>query len=301
MNLAISTHWNAFRHKTGEGMIEEILALGFTHVELGYDVSLELVPGVRKMRDQKAVVVDSAHNFCPVPMGAYRGHPELFTLASLDDHVRRSAVIHTLKTAEFVVAVGASTIVTHCGFIDIGISTDDLLKLCRDGRQFSPKYDKVKLKLLMAREKKAERYVNQLSKSIEELLPELERMKIKLAIENLPYWEAVPSEPEMETLLTRFGSPSLCYWHDAGHAQIRQYLGFISHQMWLNKLSPRLAGFHIHDVDGQGRDHLMPPKGGMDFSFLKPFLATNALLVLEPAPGTPENDIVDAMRFLRNI
>ena len=43
---------------------------------------------LRAMVEQKAVRVVSVHNFCPVPIGAPRGHPELFTFADPDDRVR---------------------------------------------------------------------------------------------------------------------------------------------------------------------------------------------------------------------
>jgi hypothetical protein len=43
-------------------------------------------------------------------------------------------------------------------------------------------------------------------------------------------------------------SPNLVYWHDCGHAQIKENLGFIHHALHLESLAPRLAGFHVHDV-----------------------------------------------------
>ena len=47
MELALSTRWNAYRSKSGEEMIDEILAVGFKRVELGYDLRIDHVPGVR--------------------------------------------------------------------------------------------------------------------------------------------------------------------------------------------------------------------------------------------------------------
>ena len=73
--LCLSTRWNAGRHLSGEAMLEEILALGLQQVELGYDLRLELVPGVKAMIASGAVKVRSVHNFCPVPIGAPRPHP----------------------------------------------------------------------------------------------------------------------------------------------------------------------------------------------------------------------------------
>ena len=79
--LAISTRWNAGRHASGEAMLEEVLALGLDRAELGYDLRAELIPGVKAMVAAKAIRIDSVHNFCPVPIGAPRPHPELYTPA----------------------------------------------------------------------------------------------------------------------------------------------------------------------------------------------------------------------------
>ena len=109
MIFGLTTRWNAGRHTSGEALIEEILGLGFDHVELGYDLRIDLVPGVQKMVRDGTVKVNSVHNFCPVPVGAPRGHPELFTLASGDPKIREGAVHHTAKTIRYAATVGASS------------------------------------------------------------------------------------------------------------------------------------------------------------------------------------------------
>ena len=133
MIFAVSTHWNASRHASGETMIAEILELGFKHVELGYDLRLDLVPGVKKMVEEKAVTVLSLHNYCPVPIGAHRGHPELFTLASNDPRDRQSAIQHTEKTIRFAAEVGAKFVVTHAGNVEMDPISRELFDLAVTG------------------------------------------------------------------------------------------------------------------------------------------------------------------------
>ena len=298
MQLALSTRWNASRHKSGEAMIEEILNLGIRHVELGYDFTLDLVPGVMKMVAEKAVTVDSLHNFCPVPFGAPMGHPELFQLSSLERGGRESAVRYTAKTVEFASDVGAKCVVVHAGNVDMTNRTGDLLTLCEKGQQYSPRFDKIKMKLLMKREKKVKKHLDSLYRSIDEILPILSRTGVRLAFENLPSWESIPCESEMEEILKRYEMPLIGYWHDIGHGQIRQNLGFISYKLWLNRFASRLAGMHIHDVAPPAHDHLMPPRGNVDFAGFKTYLKSDTVLVLEPAPYTPETDIRDGMRVI---
>ena len=299
MIFSITTRWNAGRHTSGESMIEEILKLGFDHVELGYDLTLDLLPGVTKMVQEKAVIVDSLHNFCPVPAAAVYPSPEVFLLSSLDRAEREAAIRHTLRTVEFASEVGAKCVVIHGGRVDMKTLTPTLISLSQSGRQYDSKYDKIRLKLLTQREKKSKEHLEHLYRGIETIMPTLQRTNVMLAFENLPYWEAMPSEGEMEEIGKHFASPLIRYWHDMGHGQVRENLGFIGHKLWLERLSPFLAGMHIHDVLPPAYDHIMPPKGKTNIASFKSFIKSNVLLVLEPSPNTPEADIQEGLRVVK--
>jgi len=299
MEFALTTRWNAGRHVRGEDMVEEILDLGFHRLELGYDTRLDLVDGVRRMVAEKAVVVDSLHNFCPLPVAAVSGHPEIFTLASKDVRVREQAVHHTSNTIRFAAEIGAKVVVTHAGNVEMHSFTRDLIELHERGQQFSLAYEKLKMKLQLQREKKARKQLGYLREGLSRLLPLLEECRVRLAIENLPTWEAFPTELELHGLLSEFQSPWLAYWHDVGHGKIRENLGFINQQRWLEKLSPNLAGMHVHDVKNPAQDHVMPPHGDIDFSTLLPFAKMEILRVIEPTTRTPREAIEEAHRFLQ--
>lgn len=301
VNFALTTRWNAGRHVSGETMIEEILDMGFSAVELGYDLRLDLVPGVEKMVESGAVKVDSVHNFCPLPIGAPGGHPELFTLASEDRRTREQAVHHTSETIRFAARIGATVVVTHVGNVAMKHMTNRLLDLCDRDLQFTMRYEKLRMKLQLKREKKARRQLEHLYRGLEQLLPVLEEYNMKLAIENLPTWEAFPTETEMEDILKHFGSPHLRTWHDIGHGRIRQNLGFINQERWLEKLSASMAGMHVHDVHPPGTDHVMPPKGHIDFSRLAKFGRLPILRVIEPNTRTKREDILAAHVFLKEV
>jgi len=299
MTFSISTHWNAGRSRSGEDMVEQVLALGINCIELGYDTTMDLVPGVQSMVQKKAITVSSVHNYCPVPIGAPFGHPELFSLSSPDRRTRESAVAYTKKTIEFAAEMGAKAVIIHAGNVEMKHMSIDLINLSEAGQQHSPSYDKIKMKLMIQREKKAQKFLDQLYRSIEELIPPLTSAEIRMGIENLPSWESIPTEIEMEKLLQRFASPFIGYWHDIGHAQIRQNLGFIGHKHWFDKLSPNLVGMHIHDVMPPARDHLMPPAGKVDFAIFKSGIKPDTLLVLEPAPGLPSADVAEGLKVLK--
>lgn len=281
-------------------MIEEILELGFTHVELGYDTRLDLVPGIERMVNEGAVTVTSLHNFCPLPMGAPRGHPELYTFANSDRNVRQNAIHYTKQTVEFAARLGAKAIVVHAGYVETRKSTSQLLDLIVTGKLYTPAYDKLKMKLAMERDKKAPKFVAWMYEGMEAMLPTLEEHKVAIGLENLPTWEAVPTETEVEGLCKHFNSPYVRAWWDMGHAQIRENLGYINHERWLEKLHPYVVGMHVHDVSHKIADHTMPPLGEIDFSrFATLGTRPDLIRVIEPTTKTPANEIADAHQFLK--
>ncbi len=301
MSFALTTRWNAARHYSGEAMLKEILALGIRHIELGYDLRMDLVPGVLEIVKRGEVVVDSLHNFCPIPMGAHRGHPELFTFADPERRVREGAIQHTTRTVRFAAEVGAQAVVIHAGHCHMHRMSEELFALYERGQQFSPAYEKIKLKVQLVREKQARRQVEYLYQCIEQMLPVLQETRVKLGIENLPTWESIPTESEMEELFRHFGSGLIGLWYDVGHGQIRENMGFINQERWLERLQPHLIGMHLHDVEPPAKDHLMPPRGRINFARLKRFATDNVLKVIEPAPLVPAEEIALGLKTLQTI
>lgn len=301
MNLAISTRWNAKRHMDGEALIAEILALGIDKVELGYDLRMDLVPGVRKMVLRGEIEVVSVHNFCPVPLFVRRGHPEIFSFADSDPQVRNHAVRYTRRTIELAAETGADAVVIHAGNVRMRRYTMKLLSLHDLGQQVSPRYQKLFNRALKLREKKAPKAFDRLVQSIEQLLPDLESNNVRIGIENLPTWEAFPTEDELARLLEFFDTPLIGYWHDTGHGQVRHNLGFSNHANTVRRFSNRMIGMHIHDVRGAGADHMMPPSGNVNFSEITALAPSSIPHVLEPIPGTNIKDIANALTYLRQI
>ena len=301
MIFGLTTRWNAGRHTSGAAMIEEILGLGFTHVELGYDLTLDLVAGVRGMVAAKAVTVDSCHAFCPLPLGAPLPHPELFTLASRDAIVRRNAVRYTTETIRFAAEVGARAVVVHAGNVEMPNLTGKLVGLFVQGKPFTPAYDRIKMDLLTQRDKRVAPQLDLLYAGIEALLPVLADCRVRLAFENLPSCESIPTEVEMEKLLKHFNSPWLGYWHDFGHGQIREDLGFGNHRRWVERLRPWLTGMHIHDLAAPDADHLMPSEGHLPFAAFREVAQADVVRILEPSPRTTRESIAKGLEFIRAV
>lgn len=275
--------------------------MGFSHVELGYDLTPNLVPGVLSMVSAGAIKVVSLHSYCPLPPILPFAHPEPFTLASPDAHIRANALHYLQNTIRFAAEVGAGVVVNHAGNADMKPVSPRLGELIRAGKFDSQEYEDLRMKTLIAREKAAARQLPHLYQGVEKLLPLLEETRVTLAFEILPTWEAFPTEVEMERLLLHFKSPRLKYWHDFGHGQIRENLGFTNHLRWVKRLRPWMAGMHIHDVIPPQQDHVMPPAGSIDFSLFREVAQGDIVRVLEPSSSLPADAIVAGLRTLREL
>lgn len=300
MEFAVTTRWNASRHETGEAVIEEILALGVNRVELGYDTRRELVPGMEAMQKKGLVHIDTVHNFCPLPEGIHRGHPELWTFASLDADTHRMSVVHTENTIHYAGSIGAKVVVAHSGYVHTRkIYTHELITLFRMKQLGSRAYTRTSEKLLKVRSKKLQPHLDQVYRAVEALLPSLEANNVVLGLENMPTMEAVPNEEETVELIKHFDSPWVKYWHDLGHGQIRENLGFIDHLAWLEEIQDHIAGMHVHDVARGVNDHTMPPDGDLGLDRFLPFARLPIPLVIEPTSRATSEQLENALAYLK--
>lgn len=299
MSFSLSTRWNASRHVDGERLIGEIRELGFETVELGHDLRLDLVPGVRKGLAAGTVRAISVHNFCPVPVGFKHGSPDIFSPCSIRPEEWETALRHSCRTLEFAGEVGARWVVLHGGWVEMKACSADLIRRAASGDgPGSRTYEKLRLHQMIEREKKAPRHLNALQKFLENLLPAAEKAGCGLALEIQPLWESVPTELEMLDLLTRMDTSKLRYWHDIGHGQVRENLGFTNHRRWLERLEPFLAGMHVHDVAAPAKDHLAPGQGSLDFSRFAGITTRAIPKVLEPHPLMPGAQLMEGVRWL---
>jgi sugar phosphate isomerase/epimerase len=124
---------------------------------------------------------------------------------------------------------------------------------------------------------------------------------VKLGIENRQALEELPLESDYDFLFREISSPNVVYWHDTGHAQIKENLGFIHHAMHLESRSDRLAGFHLHDVQFPGRDHCAPGTGMIDFASLRPMVKPAHIKVFEFSPGLSVDEVKRGVEFLKGI
>ena len=282
---AFSTCWNSHRHTDGRAMLREIRELGFEYAELSHGTRISLMPGILQAVEAGEIRICSLHNFCPLPMGVNHSAPNLYQFSAKHPREREMAHRYTLKTLEFATRVKAAVVVLHSGSIEMKNYTDKLLEMAARGEKESPRFEKLCAEASEKREARKEPFLERMKEQLKKVLPEAEARGIKLGIENRQALEELPLETDYHFLFRELASPNLVYWHDTGHAQIKENLGFIHHAMHLESLADRLFGFHIHDVHFPGRDHCAPGSGTIDFAALKPMVKADHLKVFEFSPS----------------
>ncbi len=272
-------------------MLREIRDLGFEYAELSHGTRISLVPGILDAVNAGEMKISTLHNFCPLPMGVNHAAPNLFLFSDESPRQRELAVRHTLKTLEFATRVNARLVVLHLGSIKMKEYSDKLKDMVGRGEKDSVRYEKLCAEVIQKRDAKKDKFVARMYESLQKILPDAESRGIRLGCENREGLEEIPFEPDFDALFREISSPFLTYWHDTGHAQIKENLGFIRHSIFLDSQRERLAGFHIHDVQVPARDHCAPGTGCVDFASLKPMVRPQHIKVFEFSPSLKVDEV----------
>ncbi len=283
--IAFSTCWNSSRHTAGDQMLAEIKdKLGFDLIELSHGTRISLMPGIQKAFERGLVRFCSLHNFCPLPVDVMSASPDCYTFSARTAHERRRAVKQTLQTIDFAERLGAPFVVLHCGRVTISDVTDPLIELIKAGKMYSREYVKRKVSAVAKREQRAAVYLDRVRECLKPIVEHAAKKNIRLGIEGRRGYEEIPSERELPALLDELASPHVGYWHDFGHIQIKENLGFLDHAEWLRTIGPRALGCHLQDCIWPARDHQPPFAGDIDFDRLVPLLPDDCLYVWEMSP-----------------
>lgn len=303
--LVFSTCWNSHRHQDGEEMIDEILSLGFDHVELSHGIKLSLLPGIMKAVEAGKVRVAGVHNYFPAPIDEIGDAPDSRPFTANQPHVRSKAVELTKKSIEQGAALGARYIVLHMGTVEPLVKRTDtacLQNMAREGLTATEEFAAAKGEFVRRRNRLAPVYVDRAREAIRQLLPHASALGVKLGIEGRSHYEQIPNEDEMAALMQEFDEePFMGYWHDFGHIQRKHNLLLLNHEQFIRRISPHLIGGHVNDVRWPARDHQVPLiGGGVPFARLLPFFPAGAPLVWELSGRAKTEDIQTARELWKN-
>lgn len=272
-------------------MIEEIFSLGLRRIELGHGLKAPMVADLLKEQPRLGFEVSSLHCFCPLPPEVLADNPDCYELTSHRPDDRRRAIRLAIQTVDMAERFGAKIVVLHAGRIRSLHGTARLRRLASSQGLLSKAYARAKVEVVRRREALGEKYLQRALDGLAQIADHAAKMEIRVGIENREDYEAVPSEREMQNLLQRLDSAHVGYWHDFGHAQIKQHLGLLNHAQWLEKMGPQTLGCHVHDVLWPFTDHRPPLvlTGEVDFPALVPMIPRPTEFVFEMSPSlSPE-------------
>ena len=297
--LALSTCWCSARHTDGYAMLREIADLGFSHVELSHGIRITLVPGILRALDEGAIKVCSTHNFCPLPTGFTQAAPNAFEPSVSKPTHHDQWLRQSRRSLDFAAQVGARALVTHLGGVRFWWRNPAEKLLARADEHFAlgalasasegfadePKFAALREKTMRKIRARMGPYWDQVKASIEELRAYAVERGVALGFENRERPDELPLDDMFEELFAGIAQPNNAgYWHDTGHAHLKEQLGLLNHRAHLEKNAARLIGFHLHDTTRDGRDHQPIGEGGVDFEMVRQFWRPHHLLVLELGP-----------------
>jgi sugar phosphate isomerase/epimerase len=296
---ALSTSWCSHRHKDGDEMLREIAGLGFDAVELSHGIRISLVPGILKAVEAGVIRVTSTHNFCPLPMGAFHAAPNFYQPSSPDARERDQWTRQTKRSIDFAAQVGASLMVCHLGSVRyFWLMPDRHMAAYRASHpdaveQGDKVYRALADKAFAKLRKRMPPYWQNTQDLIRGMLDYAAEKNIRLGLENRERFEELPVDEDFPAFLASMPSPSPAgYWHDAGHAQLKQEMGIVDHRRQLEDNASRLLGFHLHDVDAEGNDHQAIGTGSVDFDMLSGFWRPEHHFVIELSPRVPVEGVL---------
>lgn len=280
-------------------MLAEIREMGFEYVELSHGTKIILVEGILRAVEEGMMKISSTHNFCPLPMGITHSAPNLFEPSASATQEHDQWLRHTKRSIEFSAKVGATAMVTHLGSVNFFWSNPvrKVKRYLEANPDIDPandeKYRKILTKACEKLRKRMPVYWEQVRASLEEVRAFALEKGVRLGCENREKFQELPIDADYAEFITSLdieGQNHCGYWHDTGHAALKEEMGLINHKEHLEQNIGRLIGFHLHDVK-DGDDHHPIGHGGIDFDWISSLWKSEHKLTLELSPRTKSKHV----------
>jgi sugar phosphate isomerase/epimerase len=287
--------WAKDRFSHMAEFVTKLRELGFTHVEPNRLVSPRMLPELL----ETGVPISSIHSPCPTVSSSMGIDVDRLSLSSLDVSERVEAVSFAKTTVDLAANVNARAIVLHMGEVPIDLSLQNRLHSLHDAGQAQTKeYRLIKERLVHQRASVAQPYVDAAKRSLQELSRYSREKGIMLGLETRFHFNEIPNMEEMGELLGEASEQLAGYWHDTGHAEVQQQLGFAFHEEWLSRFRDRMVGIHLHDIRGIS-DHHAPGRGNMNWEMIAKYLPRGIVKVCEIGEWNDEERMQGVVEFLQ--
>lgn len=269
--------WGIGRFPDLGGFFAAARDLGFRRFELNHAVTAAMIDatGLNGHR------IASIHEPCPAEHSMAELRSRGWLISAADEADRLRAVATVRRSIELAHRVGASVVVVHPGQVDVDPALErTLFELHRQGAACEPRFALARERLRSARADRAGAAMRSVRRSLRELAEYAAGLGVRLGLENRYHFHEIPQPDELEELLAMDRGEVVGYWHDVGHAQAMESLGFSRHEDCLRRFASRIVGIHLHDIDGI-RDHLAPGLGCLDWDLVARHLPAAALRTCE--------------------
>lgn len=288
------------RHSDGYEMLVEAADLGFEYVELSHGITVALVPGIFKALSEGVIRVSSCHNFCPLPPHVTHAAPNIYQPSSPDGRELDMWVRHTLRSIDTTAQVEADRLVVHMGSV-FSFWGDFSKKLRALGKQektaealeqdedFVRERERFRKKL----RKKAPKHIDRIYSVLSQVAAHAKERNVLLCAENREGLLELPLDDQTAEFAERMQELEMIrLWHDAGHAMVKQRLGFLNHAEFMAQNHASIAGFHLHDTTALGKDHQAVGQGVIDFQMLSQYFRDDQVFVLELSPRLKQDEVL---------
>jgi len=297
-SLGVSTSWNAKKDKTLFKVLEEIKNIGFRILELDPHMTEEELKKILEFVEKGEIKVVSLHNFCPRPEYIPEGRNlhRAYLISSNDVEERKKAVELTKRTIDWADRLGAKFVVVHAGEVPVKYSPRLMYESYINGD--IDKFYNLRNAIMAERKGKSAEYLEYTIESLKEIVEYAVKKGIIVGLENRFYPHEIPDFNEIGLIIENL-KDGIGYWHDVGHAQIWQNLGYGAlHEDFLRNYKP--VGLHLHDVKGV-TDHWAPGSGNIDFKKIFSQVDENVSKIIEVHPKVSLPELKEGINYIVNI
>jgi sugar phosphate isomerase/epimerase len=272
-------------------------ALGFDSIELNHQVTEPLLNEILAIYRDGKLVISSVHDPCPNSSPRLELLPKV---SDIDETARLAGVRSSQRTIDLAQQVRATFVVLHLGDVtELRAGAEWLRDHFRESLGASPEYRSELAAFKNDFAALQQPHLDAVARSLENLLPYAQERGIRLGLENRYYVNEIPDLRQADWLLQRFTDGVAGYWHDVGHAEVQERMGFSPHRDWLESLGKRIAGIHIHDVLPSGiTDHQAAGLGNVDLEMVLDHLPATAQRVCEFDRRNSEEQVSAGLRHL---
>jgi sugar phosphate isomerase/epimerase len=275
-DIALSTMWAIGQFPNLADFFEAGNQLGFDRFELNHAINSAMLAGLSLNG-----MITSVHEPCPADLSTAVLKERNWLISAADEEKRRYGVAAIRHSIDLAQELGVQVVIVHPGRVDIDPTLEaTLIALQRAGRSDQPEYAQARERLATARAARARINMRSVRRSLLELAEYAAQAGVRLGLENRFHYAEIPLPDELDELLNLGCGEVIGYWHDVGHAEVLQHLGFGTHREWLRRFAGRMIGIHLHDVVGL-TDHLAAGLGQVDWDMILTYLPPGALRTCE--------------------